>query len=75
MTTLEKIDRHKTCIEILEGIDTFENRINLAQWDIDFGFIRNFPKLVMEYRHRIEIYKMCITRLEERYLNLLNKIK
>ena len=75
MTTQERIEAHEKCIEVLEAIDTFENRIELAKWDIEFGFIREFPTLVKEYKHRIEIYQMCITRLQERYNKINNQIK
>jgi hypothetical protein len=71
MTTTKLIQAHEKCIEILEAVDTFERKMDHAIWDIEFGFIREFPKLVKEYKHNIEIYKMCIDRLMERY----NKIK
>jgi hypothetical protein len=70
MTTTKLIQAHEKCIEILDAIDTFERKMDHAIWDIEFGFIREFPKLVKEYKHRIEIYQMCIDRLNLRYKTL-----
>lgn len=74
MNTTELIKKHETLIEILGAVDRYQNRIEDARWNIAFGFIGQFPDLVSKQRHNIEIYKMCITRLEERYLNLIKQL-
>ena len=74
MTTKQKINALQTCIEIQEAIQTFEALTKSAHENVN-GFCGYFPELRYKYHHNIEIYKMCITRLEERYLNLIKQIK
>ena len=74
MTTQELIEAHEKCIEVLEAIRTFERFIKSAHENID-GFAGTFPELRRKYIHRIEIYQMCITRLQERYSKINNQIK
>ena len=61
------IVRHGVCIEILEAIQIYNNRILDRQWSIDFGFQGTFPSLRKKYKHDIDIYQMCINRLWLRY--------
>ncbi len=74
MNTTKQIKKHETLIEVLEAIKTFKQRIHNAKWDIEWGFIGQFPRLRSEYIHRIEIYQMCIARLEMRYTNLIKQL-
>jgi hypothetical protein len=64
-------DYHQTSIEILEGIDRFQNLVRLNYEHIRV-LNRNFPHLIKKYKHNIEIYDMCIERLKQRYNNLKN---
>lgn len=74
MTTTERIKKHQDCIEILEAIQTFEMLIKSGKENID-GFAGTFPEIRRKYIHNIEIYQMCITRLQERYNKINNQIK
>jgi len=70
MNTKELIIKHHNCIKIIEGIETFQNLIELNK---DHIRIMNgwFPDVTQKYIHKIEIYQMCIERLKERYLRTL----
>ena len=67
-------ERHMTCIEILGSIEIFAKKISLTnEWINGFG-CRNFPSLLPKAKHDIEIYKMCIARLRQRYYNQITHI-
>ena len=57
------IDKHQTCIEILEAIQYLKNRKIRKQESID-GFAGTFPNLRRKYEHELIIYDMCIERLK-----------
>ena len=61
-----QIEKHQLRIEILEGVQHFARLIELKKESIN-GFAGTFPRLRRKYLHNIEIYKMCIARLYERY--------
>ena len=69
MTTTELIKKHQSCIEILVAVLTFEMLIKSGKENID-GFCGTFPELRRKYIHNVEIYKMCIDRLNLRYKTL-----
>jgi hypothetical protein len=59
--------KHKVCIKLLAMINLYHTKI-----DINEELIKNLPDLEKKFIHQIEIYKMCIQRLTERY-NLIFK--
>jgi len=71
MKTKLLIEKHQTCIEILEGIQRFERQIKLTQDNIN-GFAGTFSQLRRKYKHNIDIYNMCIVRLTERYKKVID---
>jgi len=73
MTTEQIIEVHQTCTQILEGIQHFENMVKLTQDHIDLvkGM---FPELGKRYDREMDIYKMCIERLKQRYVNQTRKL-
>ena len=72
MTRLKKCE---TLIEILEAIQYFENQIAEKEWEIEFGVGLIFPSICDKNKHRIVIYKMCIVRLNERFIRLSKTLK
>lgn len=70
MNTKDLIIKHHNCIKIIEGIETFQNLIELNKEHIKImnGY---FPDIHQKYVHKITIYQMCIERLKERYLRTL----
>jgi hypothetical protein len=72
MTRLKKCE---TLIKILEAIQYFENQIAEKEWEIEFGVGLIFPSICDKNKHRIVIYKMCIVRLNERFIRLSKTLK
>ena len=74
MNAHEAMNTHEVCIEILEGICHFETMIENTKYSLR-GIAGQFPDLVKEYTHKIEIYEMCIKRLKQRHQKQLNKLQ
>jgi len=72
MFTTHHIKQHEVCIEILEGINHFKRMIDSRKESI-LGFAGTFYDLRIKYTHDIEIYNMCINRLEERYYKIIEE--
>lgn len=64
------IDKHQTCIEILEAIQYFKIRKITTDKSLN-GFAGTFPNLRQKYEHELIIYDMCIERLKQRYVKTL----
>ena len=65
------IDNHQMCIEIMEGIKSFQRQIYTMERNLDPGVIYwSFPALIAKYQHNIDIYERCIQRLLQRYFNV-----
>jgi len=73
MNYTEKIAQLQTGIEILEAMKHFEVMIKHTEKSIQ-ALHNWFPELEAKYKHQIVIYKMCITRLKERYLRNLSNV-
>ena len=71
MKSKELISKHQTCIEVLESVKHFEDRIKHKERSIN-GFSGNFIWLRVKYQYDIDTYQKCIGRLMERYNNILN---
>ena len=62
-------------IEIQEAIEYFEHKINMSDWSNSFGLGLEFPSIKEKNEHNIEIFHMCIDRLNERFTKQLNTLK
>jgi len=62
-------------IEIQEAIEQFEGRINQCEWSNGFGMGLEMTEIREKNEHNIEIYTMCIGRLNERFTKQLNTLK
>ena len=62
-------------LEIEESIKYFEEKIDAAAWSNDFGYGQEFKYMYEKNTHNIEIYEMCIDRLNERFTKQLNTLK
>jgi len=70
MDTKKLIEKHQTCIEIVEAIATFETLFKSRAESIHA--LQNWhPDLKQKYEHDLIIYRMCIDRLKQRYLKTL----
>ena len=70
------IDKHLICIEIMEGIQSFQIHKHTMEQYLEQGSIYwSFPSLVVKYQHNIDIYERCIKRLLERYNNAIGTAK
>lgn len=63
------LDRHYKAIELLDGINSFKNRIGMRKGSLK-GFAGTFPNLKAKYLNEIDTFERCIVRLEERYNKL-----
>jgi len=70
---MNRLKQHENCIEILEAIERFERFKSDKKYSI-FFHSNYFTGMKKKLRHEIEIYEMCIKRLEERYKKQLNKL-
>jgi len=62
-------------IEIEEAIEYFEHKIDMLDWSNGFGLGLEFPSIKEKNTHDIEIFHMCIGRLNERFTKQLNTLK
>jgi len=60
---------HKEKLEILEGLEHFDGKINIAIENIN-SITGTFPNLRKELVRDIDVYKACINRLWERYFRV-----
>lgn len=73
MKTTELIASHEMAIEILEGVQHFERLIKGREDSIK-ALNGNHMWLSDGYLHLIEIYRMCIVRLTERYKKIIDRV-
>jgi len=62
-------EMHKEKLEILEGLEHFDGKINIAIENIN-SIAGTFPNLRKELVRDIDVYKACINRLWERYFRV-----
>ena len=74
MTTQDRIKLHIAAGEILELIGSAELTISIIEDDLPY-FGKFFPDLVPSQRHRIEILKAAIERLEKRYQRVMGELR
>lgn len=64
------IDYHERCIEIMEGIQSFQRLIHMVRQNLDTpGAV--YPTFVAKYENKIDTWERCIVRLLERYNNAM----
>ena len=69
------IDNHQLCIEIMEGIASFQRYILNAQRNLEQYQEFRFRDMEENQKHQIDIYERCIVRLQLRYSKVLKEIK
>ena len=72
MTRIQKLE---TLILIEETIQYYENQIDELVYSNQLGAGDMFMSIRLKNTHDIEIYEMCIDRLEERFNKLANTLK
>ena len=72
MTRTEKL---KLLLEIEEARFSFYQKSNEAEWSNSFGVGLEFESIRNKNTHNIEIWQMCIDRLNERFTKQLNTLK
>jgi hypothetical protein len=72
---MDRIEKLELLIEIEEAIKHFENRIDELAWSNDFGAGLEYLNIRNKNTHNIEIYKMCIDRLNDRFSKQLFAIR
>tara|TARA_R110000851_G_scaffold105874_1_gene224556 strand:- start:69 stop:287 length:219 start_codon:yes stop_codon:yes gene_type:complete len=72
---MKRTETLELLIEIQEAIEHFEKRIDDAAWSVAFGLGLEFPNIKEKNEHNIEIFHMCIGRLNERFNKQLNTLK
>ena len=72
---MDRIEKLELLIQIEEAIKHFENRIDELAWSNDFGAGLEFKSIRKKNTHNIEICKMCIDRLNERFTKQLFAIR
>ena len=63
------IKMHKEKLEILEGLEHFDEKINIAIENIN-SITGTFPNLRKELVRDIDVYKTCINKLWDRYFRV-----
>ena len=72
---MDRMEKLSLLAEILEAIKHFENEIVEKKWSNDFGAGLEWLHIRKKNTHNIEIYKMCIDRLNERFIKQLFAIR
>lgn len=72
---MDRIEKLELLIEIEEKIKHFENQIVENKWSNDFGAGLEWLNIRNKNTHNIEICKMCIDRLNERFSKQLFAIR
>ena len=71
MTRLETLN---LLTEILEAIQHFEDRIDRMEWSNELGYGQSYRSIYEKNTYNIEIYEMCIDRLNERFNKYKNTL-
>lgn len=72
MTRIKKLE---TLILIEETIQYYENQIHELVYSNQLGAGDMFMSIRLKNTHDIEIYEMCIKRLNQRFSKLVNTLK
>jgi len=72
---MKRIEKLEALIKIEEGIQYYDNQINELVYSNQLGAGHMFISIRLKNTHDIEIYEMCIDRLNERFNKLVNTLK
>ena len=72
---MKRQEKLELLLEIEEAIQHFEERIDSAAWSNEFGYGQSYRSMYEKNTYNIEIYEMCIDRLNERFTKQLNTLK
>lgn len=72
---MKRIEKLEALIKIEEGIQYYDNQINELVYSNQLGAGYMFISIRLKNTHDIEIYDMCIDRLNERFNKLVNTLK
>jgi len=68
---MKRTETLEMLIEIQEAIEYFEHKIDMSEWSNGFGLGAEFESICKKNTHNIEIFHMCIGRLNERFTKQL----
>ena len=70
---MTKRELHKQCLNILRGIEHFENRA-----EVTLSEARRtenlFPVLNQKHLNRVDTFNRCVNRLNKKYIRTVNKL-
>jgi len=72
---MKRIEKLETLIKIEERIQYYDNQINELVYSNQLGAGHMFISIRLKNTHAIEIYDMCIDRLNDRFNKLVNTLK
>ena len=72
---MNRTEKLKLLLEIEEAKFSFYEKANEAEWSNHFGEGSKFESIRNKNTHDIEIYQMCIERLNERFTKQLETLK
>ena len=72
---MKRQEKLELLLEIEEAIQHFEERIDSTAWSNEFGYGQSYRSMYEKNTYNIEIYEMCIGRLNERFTKQLNTLK
>ena len=72
---MKRQEKLELLIEIEEAVQYFERKIDADTWSNEFGAGQEFKYMYEKNTHNIEIYEMCIDRLNERFTKQLSTLK
>ena len=72
---MKRQEKLELLIEIEEAVQYFERKIDADTWSNEFGAGLEWKHINHKNTHNIEIYEMCIDRLNERFTKQLNTLK
>ena len=72
---MNRTEKLKLLLEIEEARFSFYQKANEAEWSNHFGSGLEFESIRNKNTHNIEIYQMCIDRLNERFTKQLKTLK
>ena len=72
---MNRTEKLKLLLEIEEAKFSFWEKANEAEWSNAWGLGSEFESIRNKNTHNIEIYQMCIDRLNERFTKQLKTLK
>jgi len=72
---MNRTEKLKLLLEIEEARFSFYQKANEAEWSNSWGLGSEFESIRNKNKHDIEIYQMCIDRLNKRFTKQLKTLK